>query len=163
MSMTNIPHEKRRAYLNTSYRLKRVECLIPPHSWKFLTKPDSLDFDQKEVLLLIGRRSDSLSRLFESVGVQSGAFITAFNPHGTLRSNIENDAAHALLGEKLIQLGVKSIMGLGGEDGTDWPVELSYFALGLSIEQARELGIFFEQDAVVWVGGDVIPRLILLR
>lgn len=47
--------------------------------------------------------------------------------------------------------------------GSDWPTERSYFALGLALEPAKEIGIQFGQDAIVWVGADAVPQLILLR
>lgn len=50
-----------------------------------------------------------------------------------------------------------------GEKGSDWPTERSYFALGLALEPAKEIGIQFGQDAIVWVGADAVPQLILLR
>jgi hypothetical protein len=49
------------------------------------------------------------------------------------------------------------------EAGTDWPAERSYFALDLGLEAARVIGIDLDQDAIVWVGADAIPQLILLR
>ena len=44
-----------------------------------------------------------------------------------------------------------------------WPAERIYFALGLSLQAARSVGALFNQDAIVWVGADAIPQLILLR
>ena len=51
----------------------------------------------------------------------------------------------------------------GGEKGTDWAAEESYFALGLALETAKAMGTHFDQDAIVWVGADAEPQLILLR
>ena len=53
--------------------------------------------------------------------------------------------------------------GSGREEGTDWPSEKSYFALGLAIEPSKTIGTHFDQDAIVWVGPAAVPQLILLR
>ena len=55
------------------------------------------------------------------------------------------------------------IEGSGSEEGTDWPSERSYFALGLGLEAASKIGTEADQDAIVWVGADAVPQLILLR
>ena len=36
-------------------------------------------------------------------------------------------------------------------------------ALGLALEPAKTIGTHFNQDAIVWVGPDAVPQLILLR
>jgi hypothetical protein len=33
----------------------------------------------------------------------------------------------------------------------------------LALEPARVIGTHFDQDAIVWVGADAVPLLILLR
>jgi hypothetical protein len=53
--------------------------------------------------------------------------------------------------------------GSGSEKGSKWPAERSYFALGMALEPAEAIGRHFDQDAIVWVGADAIPRLVLLR
>ena len=96
-------------------------------------------------------------------GVSCGAFLTAYNPQGTQQSDAANDLAHAKLAQDLTDLGLGMIEGSGSEEGTDWPSERSYFALGLPLEAARKLGTQYRQDAVVWVGANAIPELLLLR
>ena len=71
----------------------------------------------------------------------------------------ELEALAGLLREQ----GHRAIEGSGSEEGTNWPSEKSWFALGLSLEPARALGRRFDQDAIVWVGPDTVPQLILLR
>jgi hypothetical protein len=58
---------------------------------------------------------------------------------------------------------VEAIEGSGSEEGTDWPSEKSYFALGLQREDSIGIGKHFDQDAIVWVGENAVPELILLR
>jgi hypothetical protein len=63
----------------------------------------------------------------------------------------------------LRERGLGAIEGSGSEEGAEWPAEKSWFALGLQLDPARALGRHFDQDAIVWVGADAVPQLILLR
>jgi hypothetical protein len=139
---TQIHPDKVRAYLATDYQIGHTA---------------------QDIVLTIGQRSEPLAALFAANAVDCGAFLTAYNPLGTVQSDAANDQAHAELARKLHTLGLQSIEGSGSEEGTDWPSEKSYFALGLDLEYAKEIGAYFDQDAIVWVGSDAIPQLILLR
>jgi hypothetical protein len=101
--------------------------------------------------------------LFADSGVTCGAFVTAYNPRGTEQSKAANTKAHAELTAKLRQLGHQAIEGSGSEKGSKWPAERSYFAQGMALEPAEAIGRHFDQDAIVWVGPDEVPQLILLR
>ena len=117
----------------------------------------------QDIVLHIDQHSERLARLFADSGVSCGAFLTAFNPRSTIQPNEINDQAHAQLAAKLQELGLKAIEGSGSEEGTDWPAEKSYFALGLSLETAKAIGTHFDQDAIVWAGVEAVAQLILLR
>ena len=139
---TMIHPDKVRAFLATDYRLGHTS---------------------QDIVLTIGQRSERLAALFDAKGVDCGAFLTAYNPRGTIQPDAINDRAHVELAAKLQALGLHAIEGSGSEEGTDWPSEKSYFALGLALEPAKDIGTHFDQDAIVWVGADAIPQLILLR
>ena len=139
---TQIHHDKVRAYEATDYRLGHTD---------------------QDIVLTINKRSERLATLFAANGVSCGAFITAYNPRGAIQSDAANARGHAELASKLQELGVDAIEGSGSEKGSEWPAEKSYFALGLALELAKAIGTHFEQDAIVWVGPDAVPQLILLR
>ncbi len=139
---TRIHPDKVRAYLDTDYRLG--------HS-------------AQDIVLTIGRRSERLAKVFGANAVHCGAFLTAHNPRGTLQPDAVNEAGHAELSGLLRDQGLRAIEGSGSEEGTDWPSEKSWFALGLQLDPAKALGHRFDQDAIVWVGADAVPQLILLR
>lgn len=139
---THIHPDKVRAYLASDYRLGHTS---------------------QDIVLTIGMRSVRLAALFTGNGVNCGAFLTAYNPRGAVQSDADNDQKHAQLAAKLQELGLQAIEGSGSEEGTDWPAEKSYFALDLTLEPAKAIGIHFDQDAIVWVGPDAVPQLILLR
>lgn len=139
---THIPQDKLRAYLATNYRIGRgSECVV----------------------LRVGVRSDELRALFAAHGVDSGAFLTACNPQGRLLAADANARAHAALHRLLLDRGLHAIEGEGSAEGADWPAEASWFALGLSLTEATEIGVHFNQDAIVWVAADAVPELIRLR
>ena len=139
---TQIHPDKIRAYEATDYRLGHTD---------------------QDIVLTIRKRSERLATLFAGKGVNCGPFLTAYNPRGAVQSDEANDRAHAQLAAKLNELRVQAIEGSGSEEGTDWPSEKSFFALDLALEPAKAIGTHFDQDAIVWVGADAVPQLILLR
>ena len=139
---TQIHPDKVRAYLATDYRLGHTN---------------------QDVVLTIGKYSERLAAFFVGSAVTCGAFLTAYNPQGSIQSGAANAQGHAELASKLQKLGLEAIEGSGSEEGTEWPAEKSYFALGLALEPAKAIGNHFDQDAIVWVGPDAVPQLILLR
>jgi hypothetical protein len=140
--ITHIHPDKVRAYSASSYKLGHTD---------------------QDIVLTIGKRSEGLAEVFAGKGVDCGAFLTAYNPQGTIQSDAANSKGHAELAFNLQGLGVEFIEGSGSEEGTKWPTEKSYFALGLALEHAKAIGTNFDQDAIVWVGPDAVPQLILLR
>ena len=142
MVKTEIAADKIRAYRATDYRLGHTD---------------------QDIVLAVGLRSNRLASLFAAKGVTCGAFLTAYNPRGTQKSDAENDQAHEQLATQLATHGLETIEGSGSEEGTDWPSEKSYFAFGLSRDSSIAIGKLFDQDAIVWVGESAVPELVLLR
>jgi hypothetical protein len=139
---TQIHPDKVLAYLATEYRLGHTE---------------------HDIILNIGVRSERLAALFTASGVACSAFLTAYNPRGAIQSDEANDRGHAELAAMLRDQALRFIEGCGSEAGTEWPAEKSYFALDLQLDAAKQIGRHFYQDAIVWVGVDAVPQLILLR
>ena len=139
---TQIHPDKVKAFLATDYRIGHTA---------------------QDIVLTIGQRSERLAALLADNGVNFGGFLTAYNPRSTIRPDAANAKAHAQLAAMLKDLGLQAIEGSGSEEGTDWPAEKSYFALGLGLEAAKAIGTHFDQDAIVCVGPDAVPELILLR
>ncbi len=123
----------------------------------------SFGYGADPITLCIDTRSEPLLQLYTSSGYTCGAFITAYNPCGQAQSPEANEAAHARLREKLNTLSPKVIEGAGADPSGKWPKEKSFFALGINLETAKSLGICYKQNAIVWVGADAVPELILLR
>ncbi len=115
------------------------------------------------VVLRIDQYSESLSLLFAASGHQCGTFITAYNPHSQPQNLAANQAAQARLRDELNCLTDQIIEGTSFDPTGAWPPEQSLLALGVGLATAQVLGRQFGQNAIVWVGADAIPRLILLR
>ena len=126
---TQIHPDKVRAYLATDYRLGHTD---------------------QDIVLTIGKHSERLATLFAGKGVNFGAFLTAYNPQGTIQSDAANAQGHAELASKLQELGLKAIEGSGSEEGTEWPAEKSYFALGLALEPAKAIGAPMTRTSLHW-------------
>lgn len=137
-----VPLAKRSAYLRTQYRL---------------------GFGPDSIVLEIESHSGRLAAQFAEYGVTCGAFITAYNPEGTQQSAEANSRDHAALMTEVVALGHAFIEGEGADATGEWPAERSVFAYGMDKASACMVGRQFRQDAIVWVGRDAVPQLVLLR
>lgn len=121
---------------------------------------------QSAITLRVDQYSEPLARLLATTGFRSAAFITACNPLG-MRDSIEaNRIACAHLREKLarhVSRPDQIVNGVAIDPFGSWPPEESFLVLGLDLDSARILGREFNQNALVWIEGDAIPRLMLLR
>lgn len=112
--------------------------------------------------LQIGESNARLKDAYKKHGVQSAILITSYNPLGEKLPDAENRARHEDLMEFLLFGRYPNWQGRGYHPSGDWE-EKSALALGVSCHSARWLGNKFGQNAIVWVGADAVPRLMLLR
>lgn len=122
-----------------------------------------LGFHADDIVLMIDKHSPELAALFAEHGVNCGAFITAYNPEGTLQSDASNEQGHQMLLDVAEALDEPFIEGAGQDPTGQWPPERSVFLFGIDEPAAKNIGRAFRQDAIVWVGPDAIPRLVVLR
>ena len=113
--------------------------------------------------LRVGETSSALAAAHKRHRVDCSAYITACNPFSQLLDDTANAERHAALGREISQRSLASIEGIGQHPSNPWPGEASYLIFGLTLKAAKALGTRFEKNAIVWVGGDVVPKLILLR
>lgn len=118
---------------------------------------------QAPFCLFIGQRSEPLARLFNESRCGCAAFITAHNPFSEAHSILANGEAHERLRKALSRHSTALIEGAGRDAARLWPEEKSFLALGLLLPEARRIGKCFKQNAIVWVGSDAVPKLMLLR
>lgn len=113
--------------------------------------------------LRVDEQSSELLSYHRSRGVESSAFISAFNPYSSPLSDDENRRRHVEFGRELSEGGISVIEGLGQHPTSGWPGEPSYLLLGVSLETARAIGAKREQNAILWMGSDAVPQLTVLR
>lgn len=115
------------------------------------------------VTLRIGVPSPALAAEIKRTDELGAAFLTAENPFSEPTLAAENTARQERLRDELTALGAIVLEGIGVGDDPTWPGEASYAVFGVSLDQACALGRRFEQNAIVWIGSDGTPELVLLR
>lgn len=113
--------------------------------------------------LSINQPSKPLSQLFTTSGHQCAVFITAFNPLSQQKDLNENSINNKRLKLTLKQHAQQVFEGICTDPSGQWTTEESFLALGINLETSKMLGTKFNQNAVVWIGSDATPHLILLR
>jgi len=120
-------------------------------------------FGAEGLTLRIGAACGELSRLMAEHGARCAAFVTACNPRSQALSEEVNRERGATLLADLVAEGRVCLAGQGRHPDGGWPPEPSLLVLGLDRVAASELGRRWDQNAVVWVGEDATPELVLLR
>lgn len=136
---------------------------IAPDVLESYRETDYLVFSDPLIRLKVDTHHPALAALHAQKGVECSAFLTAWNPHGGWATPDENGSRMAALMASLDRRGVEMLPALGRHPTSGRPGEGSLLALGLGLEEAKELGLVYLQDAIVWAGKDATPRLILLR
>jgi hypothetical protein len=120
-------------------------------------------FRKEPFELKIGHASSPLQHLYEEYDCSSAAFITAWNAYSVAATDADNEAAQARLEGRLTAGSIPFISGIGEDAAGEWPGEPSVLALGIDLDAAKTIGIEFRQNAIVWVGEDAVPQLVMLR
>ncbi|SFI26133.1 DUF3293 domain-containing protein [Nitrosomonas sp. Nm34] len=119
--------------------------------------------DSVMLTLLLGQRNELLAKLMKKHGKQCALYITACNPHSRPHDEETNRTANKRLFALLSTLSSCIFVGKSSDPAGNWPAESSFLALGIDFVTSKTLGKQFDQNAIVWVDFDAIPRLILLR
>ena len=118
---------------------------------------------EKSFNLTIGQYCQALKGLFDDEGVRSATFITAWNPRSQLCDENQNKQRQRTLKAELCRKGFRVIPGFGEDPSGKWPGEESIFVLGIDKSSAIAVGYQYEQNAIVYIGEDIIPRLVLIE
>ena len=119
-----------------------------------------------DIDLRIDHHSAALAALMAAHSAGTAAFVTACNPYSEIRPPAWNAQADRRLRAavrtlELRTLGLRTLTGVGLDEGGRWPGEQSLLVLGISRAQALSLGRRFRQHAVVWVEDDARPTLLI--
>ena len=139
--MSPVPADLVEAYRRTEYR-------VADGSYAFTMRIDE--------------PSDSLRTCHFAHGVDCSTFITACNPRSRPTPEAENIAAMTRLASDLEERGYFVLHGRGVDPTGAWPGEPSFLVLGMTEPDAVALAHRFEQHAIVCVGEDATPRLVIV-
>ena len=137
-----ISHALIQAYLGTAYSAKT---------------------DAGRINSKVGVMSEAMKTLFVGAGVDCAAFITAENPFSEPQTPEDNAERQRRLEAELTARRIAYYPGQGQGEDPNWPAEASFLVLGMGREAASDLGRKYGQNAIVWVGSDGVPELVLLR
>ena len=113
-------------------------------------------------LLKINLVSKELNSLYQKHNEKPAAFITAFNPRSQIVSSESNTQAHAILCDISTFNNYTNYDGFGTDPTGEWEPEQSLLLIGVSFSDACQLGVDFQQNAILFAADIPIPRLILL-
>lgn len=106
--------------------------------------------------------SEPLAALMRQHGVATAAYLTACNPYSVRVPDAANRAANEQLRIALLAADAFIFHGEAIDPASVWPPEPSFLALGLALATARELGVRFRQNAILFADDDAVPRLLWL-
>ena len=112
------------------------------------------DDENEEIVIRVGKASPDLARLMKKHGVNSAAFLTAFNPYSVPSTTAENISNQNRLIADIHTLGLETISGKGIDPFDVWPSENSVLALGISLQDAECLADQYRQNAFLWITGN---------
>lgn len=118
-------------------------------------------FADAELVMRIGEKNPSVDALISTEGATTAAFVTAANPRGDKRSDMENGVANAALQNFVAAAGYPHFWGEGRDPKGSWS-EPSFLVIGIYRANAEALGQLFEQNAIVFCEVGCAPELIIL-
>lgn len=139
--MSSLTNEKAHAFLYTCYRasMPNGKVLLPVGGAAFFK---AFTPDDECRLLLLGI----------DIEIRSAAFITAYNPFGELTTPAINRRSHRALTAEVTGTWehhpAKAFDPLG-----KWPAEPGLLVLAISLPDALELGLKYNQHAILYVDG----------
>jgi hypothetical protein len=118
-------------------------------------------FADPHVVIRIGEKNAEVDALISAEGATTAAFVTAANPGGERRSDMENGVANAALQNFVAAAGYPHCWGQGRDANGSWS-EPSFLVIGIYRANAEALGQLFEQNAIVFCELGRAPELVLL-
>ncbi|WP_250453251.1 DUF3293 domain-containing protein [Caballeronia sp. ATUFL_M2_KS44] len=115
--------------------------------------------DEPPIDMTIDVSNDAAASLLARHRVMSAVFVTAFNPFGRELEHDENATRQQALAAYVAQKGLRALPGAGMDPKGAWTAETSLLVLGAGEEIADEFMTAFEQNAVVMLDADGVPRL----
>src|SRR6186713_2327069 len=118
---------------------------------EYLASSYRIDAAGHELILHVGVRSEDLAELHRTRGVQSSAFITAWNPGSQPLDEAVNRQRNDALARDAAAGGFGILRGRGHSPDRDW-CEESYLVLGIDRSEALALARRYGQVAFLFIG-----------
>ena len=114
-------------------------------------------------ILKIKKKSLDLLALMEKHKLFTAVYVTAYNSQGKQTEIHVNIRAQKALSGDVRRLNLPFLDGFGEDPTGNWKKEPSFLILGISLEDAEDLGRKYGQNAIVWMEEDAVPQLVFLR
>jgi hypothetical protein len=109
--------------------------------------------------LHVDRHSEALAKLYRDTGNNRASFLTADNPFSVPASENANRFKHVLLN---FLLPAARLAVVAHDPTGHWPDEHGFLVMGWSMRSVKAIARTFRQNAVLWMGKDAVPKLVLL-
>lgn len=113
--------------------------------------------------LRVGQLCPQIEPLLQAAQRPTAFCITAWNPLGIDTTDEQNQTAQSELLRSLNTAQLRFLPASGADPEGAWGPEPGFLVFGLTCAEAIAMGNRFRQNALLWIGPDTVPRLLLLR
>ncbi|MBM75327.1 MAG: hypothetical protein CMK59_07990 [Proteobacteria bacterium] len=135
---------------------------IPSELLKAYTDTDYVVHASPDFILNISKHSNAFAQLTKTLRCWEAVFITAHNPYSKPQSPLKNKESNDLLEDEIIQNGWTYFKGVGQSKDCTWK-EDSFLIFNIDQQSAYNLGKRHRQNAVVWIGSNCTPILLICK
>ena len=121
----------------------------------------SFNVYQPKIPIRIGVINKELDNLLLTNQCETYAFVTAYNPYSALKSHEENRKLNEALFRDLID-EYQLFEGEGVGEDISWEPEKSFLVLGITLDDAKAIGVKYSQNAIVFGIIGEKPELLVL-
>ncbi|MDC1173606.1 DUF3293 domain-containing protein [Methylophilaceae bacterium] len=143
--------------------IKKKKTVIEPDLLIAYLSANYHVYSEQPFIFKVSQYSAELKKLMHKFKKKSAAFITAFNPQSEELNLKENKIRNQQLELEIQRFNFNYIKGDGRCDESDKVGEESYLIFGITQEQSTNLGINYNQNAIIWCSEDARPQLLLIR
>ena len=121
----------------------------------------SFNVYQPKISIRIGVINKELDNLLLTNQCETYAFVTAYNPYSALKTHEENRKLNEALFRDLID-EYQLFEGEGVGEDISWEPEKSFLVLGITLDDAKAIGVKYSQNAIVFGIIGEKPELLVL-
>tara|TARA_A100001011_G_C14258411_1_gene821179 strand:+ start:381 stop:794 length:414 start_codon:yes stop_codon:yes gene_type:complete len=118
--------------------------------------------EKEQFKFQIGAYSKDFENLFKQYNVNTGSFISAYNPRSQPTIQIQNKDKHRRFKNRLLKDSLRFLEAVSTDPLGNWPPEYGFLVLGVNKNKAIQFGISLCQNAIVYIDFKAVPELILV-